>query len=561
MARLLTLHHPNEARDYYAAGLWQRSSLYDLVSRWATERGDSPAVRDVNRRLTWAQFKAEVDTVAEVLRASGLTAGDRVSVWMSNRIEAVVIFIACSRNGYVFNTSLHHTYTVEEVVTLLDRVTCRAFFGEFLHGADGASADVFSRVSALPCVKASFFLQPRAGGEHVHAGAVRPYPTQTVSVAPAPPQDPDQIVYLAFTSGTTGAPKGVMHSDNSLLANARAMVSDWDHDASTVLLTLSQMSHHIGTVALCQALAGGFELVLSHSSVGAEAVSLIERTGATYVMGVPTHAIDILAELNSRRADRLGQVTVFYMAGAPIAKQTASGLLAVGVKPQNVYGMTENGSHQYTLPTDDVETITSTCGRSCRAYEIKLFRQDNPDLEVAPGQIGQIGGRGAMRMLGYFGNQSATEAVMNADGWLMSGDLGCFDEHGNLHVVGRLKDVIIRGGHNIHPAQIEDLALKHAAVLKAAAVGVADERLGERVCLVITPRGESAPAAEELLHHLHGQGLSKFDMPEFFAVLRAMPLGPTGKILKREIAALIRDGRLVPQPVRWRGTAPQGVTA
>ena len=163
-------------------------------------------------------------------------------------------------------------------------------------------------------------------------------------------------------------------------------------------------------------------------------------------------------------------------------------------------------------------------------------------------------------MLGYFGNQSATEAAMNADGWLMSGDLGCFDEHGNLHVVGRLKDVIIRGGHNIHPAQIEDLALKHAAVLKAAAVGVADERLGERVCLVITPTSDSAPAAEELLNHLHRQGLSKFDMPEFFAVLRPMPLGPTGKILKREIAALIQDGRLVPQAVRWRGLA-QGAMA
>ena len=559
MARLLTLHDPSEAREYYAAGLWQRSSLYDLVSRWALERGDLPALRDASRRLTWSQFKAEVDTVAEVLREAGLTAGERVSVWMSNRTEAVVIFLACSRNGYVFNTSLHHTYTVEEVVTLLERVTCRAFFGEFLHGADGAGTDVFSRVAGLSCVKASFCLQPRTGGGHFHEGA-RQYPTQRVPATPAPPQDPDQIVYLAFTSGTTGVPKGVMHSDNSLLANARAMVTDWGHDANTVLLTLSQMSHHIGTVALCQALAGGFQLVLSHSSAGAEAVSLIERTGATYVMGVPTHAIDILAELNSRCAERLGRVTVFYMAGAPIAKQTAAGLLSMGVTPQNVYGMTENGSHQYTLPTDDVETITTTCGRSCRAYEIRLFRQDNPDLEVAPGQIGQIGGRGAMRMLGYFGNQSATEAAMNADGWLMSGDLGRFDEQGNLHVVGRLKDVIIRGGHNIHPAQIENLALKHAAVLKAAAVGVADERLGERVCLVITPKSDSAPAAEELLSHLHGQGLSKFDMPEFFAVLRPMPLGPTGKILKREIAALIQDGRLVPQAVRWRGTA-QGATA
>jgi acyl-CoA synthetase len=557
MARLLTLHHPGEAREYYASGLWQRDTLYDLVRRWAAERGDSPALRDVNRRLTWAQLAAEVETVAEALRASGLTAGERVSVWMSNRIEAVVVFIACSRNGYVFNTSLHHTYTVEEVVALLERVNCRAFFGEFLHGADGASNDVFSRVAALKGLKASFYLRPRSGGDQVHDRAV-PYPTRTVQAAPAPLQDPDQIVYLAFTSGTTGTPKGVMHSDNSLLANARAMVSDWAHGPDTVLLTLSQMSHHIGTVALCQALVGGFELVLSHSNVAAETIGLIERSGATYVMGVPTHAIDILAELHARGAGRLGQATVFYMAGAPIAKQTASGLLSMGVKPQNVYGMTENGSHQYTLPADNMETITSTCGRACRSYEIRLFRQDNPDLEVASGEIGQIGGRGAMRMLGYFGNQFATESALNAAGWLMSGDLGCFDPDGNLRVVGRLKDVIIRGGHNIHPAQIEDLALKHAAVLKAAAVAVADERLGERVCLVIAARGDSSPPAEDLIQHLRGHGLSKFDMPEYFAILPAMPLGPTGKILKREIAALIRDGRLVPQRVSCRAAAQGG---
>jgi acyl-CoA synthetase len=137
---------------------------------------------------------------------------------------------------------------------------------------------------------------------------------------------------------------------------------------------------------------------------------------------------------------------------------------------------------------------------------------------------------------------------------------GCFDPDGNLRVVGRLKDVIIRGGHNIHPAQIEDLALKHAAVLKAAAVAVADERLGERVCLVITARGDSSPPAEALIQHLQGQGLSKFDMPEYFAILPSMPLGPTGKILKREIAALIRDGRLVPQRVSWRA-ATQGAAA
>ena len=555
MARLLTLHDPGEARAYYEDGLWRRDTLYSLVAQWAQQRGDAPALRDPYRRLSWAELKAEVDSVAATLHAEGLRSGDRVSVWMSNRIEAVVVFLACSRNGYVFNTSLHQTYTVDEIAVLLQRVSCRAFFAQTNYGADGDRFDVFARAAELLSMKAIFALPPRGGeGQKLPAGA-RSWPGANSGELPPVVADPDKIVYLAFTSGTTGAPKGVMHSDNTLLANARSMVNDWAHDQNTVLLTLSQMSHHIGTVALDQALVGGFELVLSDASAGIHAIDWIEQTGATYVMGVPTHAIDILAGLNSRGVERLGKVSTFYMAGAPIPTETASRMLTLGIKPQNVYGMTENGSHQYTLPGDNVATITGTCGKACSAYEIKLFRQDNLDEEVAPGEVGEIGGRGAMRMLGYFANQEATEKSFNRDGWFMSGDLGRLDENGDLQIVGRAKDIIIRGGHNVHPARIEDLAMKHPAVMKAAAVPVADERLGEKVCLVITITGAQKPSGLDVIAHLHERGLSKFDMPEYFAIVETLPLGPTGKILKRELAIWVKEGRVPIEPVRWRPPA------
>ena len=115
--------------------------------------------------------------------------------------------------------------------------------------------------------------------------------------------------------------------------------------------------------------------------------------------------------------------------------------------------MTENGSHQYTLPDDDASTITTTCGKACAGYETRLWDQENPDREAEPGEVGEIGTRGALLMLGYFDNQCATENSFNAGGWFMSGDLGRFDESGNLQIVGRKKDLIIRGGHNIHPAR------------------------------------------------------------------------------------------------------------
>jgi acyl-CoA synthetase len=365
--------------------------------------------------------------------------------------------------------------------------------------------------------------------------------------------DADSIVYLAFTSGTTGTPKGVMHSSNTLFANARAMVADWHHDSATVLLSLSPLSHHIATVAIAQAMVAGMELVVNSPPAGKTPLDWIVETGASYVMGVPTHAMDILAEMRRRGMDRLGRVKTFYMAGSVIPREVAQAFLDRGVTPQNVYGMSENSSHQYTLPSDHPETIVATCGKSCAAYEIRLWDPENPDIEAPPGEVGEIGGRGACLMLGYFDNQRATEDSFNRGGWFMSGDLGRFDADGNLAIVGRKKDLIIRGGHNIHPARIEELAMRHRAVAKCAAFAVADERLGEKVCLsVIWHEGEGA-AAETMLGHLNAEGLSKYDMPEYFIAMDAYPLTASGKILKRELVEWAKSGRIAPTPVRWTG--------
>jgi acyl-CoA synthetase len=342
-----------------------------------------------------------------------------------------------------------------------------------------------------------------------------------------------------------------MHSDNTLLANGRAMVEDWHHDARTILLSLSPMSHHIGTVAVEQMLAAGLELVVNAPPEGMSALDWVLASGATYVMGVPTHAMDILAAMRARGLERLGAVRTFYMAGAPIPRELAQAFLDRGVTPQNVYGMTENGSHQYTLPHDPPATIVSTCGRACAAYEIRLWDPANPDLPAAPGEIGEIGGRGACLTLGYFDNQQASEDSFNRAGWFMSGDLGRLDAQGCLEIVGRKKDLIIRGGHNIHPARIEDLAMRHAAIERCAAFAVADPRLGERVCLsVVFAAGASATAAE-ILDHLDRAGLSRYDMPEYFIAMAEYPLTASGKILKRELVAWARSGHIRPAPVRW----------
>ena len=554
MSTLLTLHDPQVARRYYAAGHWRDDTLYSLLRHHAKTRPQGHALRDSRRRLTWRMLSDWVDALAADLHAAGVKRGQRVSVWLPNRVESAVVLLACARNGYVCNPSLHQNYTVAEIVQLLERIQCAALFAQPGYGADAQAHDVFEAVKAAPLLKRVYGLQPRdAGREASCPGSPFPAPGGAASTgAPSVDDNPDKIVYLAFTSGTTGLPKGVLHSDNTLLANGRAMVHDWHHDERTVLYAHSPLSHHIGMVALEQSLVAGCEVVVNDLPAGMKPLDWIIETGATYVMGVPTHAIDLLADMRARALTSLGRVSVFYMAGSTIPPETARAFLDMGVKPQNVYGMTENGSHQYTLPHDDADTITSTCGKACAGYETRLWDAENPDVEAKPGEIGEIGTRGALLTLGYFDNQSATERSFNASGWFMSGDLGQFDMGGNLRIVGRKKDLIIRGGHNIYPAQIENLALKYPGVLKAAAYPVADARLGERVCLAVIAQNGERMEGMRLLAHLDAVGLSRYDMPEYFIALDAFPLTASGKILKRELIEWTRSGRIKPEPVRWK---------
>ena len=158
-------------------------------------------------------------------------------------------------------------------------------------------------------------------------------------------------------------------------------------------------------------------------------------------------------------------------------------------------------------------------------------------------------------MLGYFDNQQATEESFNASGWFMTGDLGRLTEDGYLVITGRKKDLIIRGGHNIYPAKIENLAMQHDAVARAAALPVPDSRLGEKVCLAVMFKPGRSVDADTLLAHLDEAGLSRYDMPEYFIALDEIPLTASGKMFKRGLVDDVREGRLAIEPVRFKASA------
>ena len=555
---VLTLLNQPDSRSFYEAGYWQADTIYGLVRRTAELSPEKLAVRERCRQVSYRELVDAADRLAATLDREGLRPGMRVAAWLPSRVETAVVILACSRNGYVCCPSLHRDHTVGEIVRLLGRTRAAALIAERGYGANAGRSDIFEEAAAVESLRFVLPLEPLSGP--AADGPARGGEALLPSLAPAakqaePRTDPDSVVYLAFTSGTTGEPKGVMHSDNTLLAPVRAVAKDWSLSGDTIVYSLSPLSHNLGFGAMILALTQGGELVVHDLPRGASLADRLAETGTTFLFGVPTHAIDLLGELRQRPTVSLDRLKGFRISGAPVPPVVAQELLDHGIVPQSGYGMTEAGSHHYTSPDDAPERIVGSSGRACAGYEVRIFSQEDPDAEASAGQIGQICGRGASLMLGYFDDQLTTEASFNASGWFMTGDLGWLDDGGYLHISGRKKDLIIRGGHNIYPSKIENLALRHDDVAQAAAIPVPDARLGEKVCLVVTGAGGRQVDPEQLLAHLARVGLSKYDMPEYFAQVPAMPLMPSGKVLKRRLQEQVAEGSLSPTPIRFRPTA------
>jgi len=548
---MLTLLSRQKLEQYYASGYWRGDTIFSLVRHHATTIPDKVAVRDRSREITYRELASRAEALSASFKAAGLQPGNRVAVWLSSRIEVAISLVACSHGGYVCCPSLHRDHTSPEVIELMERMRAAAFIGEAGHGADAPRCDIFADLDRVPTLKTVFKLGPVDGHDEL------PLPSAGAVSGGTFNPDPNIVVYLAFTSGTTGRPKGVMHSDNTLLANARAMIADWQFGQHSVIYTMSPLSHNLGLGSLIMALAAGGELVVHDLRRGASTLDRIIEVGATFIVGVPTHAMDLLTEMKARKMASPGRVRGFRISGASAPREVIAQLIETGVMPQSGYGMTEAGSHHYTRMDDSADRVVQTSGRACDGYEVKIFSQDDANREVPVGEIGQIGGRGASLMIGYFDDQQANDEAFNADGWFMTGDIGRLDQDGYLQITGRKKDLIIRGGHNIYPARIENLAMQHPEISRAAALPVPDQRLGEKVCLAVMLEPGSALTSDDVLDYLDRSGLSRYDMPEYYLRLDAIPLTASGKILKREIMSQVSEGKLAPVPVRFvpRGKA------
>src|ERR1700738_3626775 len=320
---LLTLFDTERYQEHYRTGFWRDDTFYMLVRAHAERTPDRIAIRSRQGDVSYGDLLKHADAFAADLASKGVIAGQRVAVGVPSRPETVIALLACSRNRYICCPSLHRDHTVGEIAALLQRMRAAAVVAEVGYGADAGKNDLFAQLPAVEGIRHVYRLEKTSSGYQpgiVSATQAEP-PT-----APAT-QNPNRILYLAFTSGTTGVPKGVMHSDNTLLANARALSSDWNINNESVVYSLSPLSHNLGFGAMIMTLAVGGQLVIHDMPRSRSLVDRLIETGTTFLVGVPTHAIDLLAEVKFRNLSGVGRLRGFRISGAAAPQQVIAEFL------------------------------------------------------------------------------------------------------------------------------------------------------------------------------------------------------------------------------------------
>jgi cyclohexanecarboxylate-CoA ligase len=529
---------PERIRECTARGFWRNETLEGYLDRWARERPAKTAMVDGLRRYTWAELARAVERVAHGLAAHGVEAGSVISVQLPNWNEFPLVLLAAARLGAVVNP-IPPIYRAREVGFMLGRCESVALvipgvFRGFDHGAMAAALR-----PTLPALRHVFVARGTPADGMLPFTAL----TDTTWEARAgrrglPGTDPNRVSEVIFTSGTTGEPKGVMHTSNTVLAIIHPMIERLGFSERDVLLMASTFAHQTGYLyGYCLLLLLGATGVWLDVWDAREAARLVEAEGVTFTMG----ATPFLQDLTYVETPHdLRSLRVFISAGAPIPRplvRDARARLRCAISPG--WGMTENGLVTCAGLDEREEKLFTTDGRPLRGMELAVV--DDAGTPCPPGVEGELLVRGASQFVGYFRRPDFTRESHTADGWFRTGDRGTLDAEGYLGITGRSKDLIIRGGENIPVAEVENLLFAHPKVDRVAIVGMPDPRLGERACAFVIPRPGVTVTLGEVVAYLESHQLARQKFPERLEVVAEFPMTPSGKVQKFRLRQQIAE--------------------
>ncbi|MGH9001468.1 MAG: AMP-binding protein [Acidimicrobiia bacterium] len=475
----------------------------ELIRRAGTAYGSAPAFVDDSGAMSFAEFDRATDRLGNALLASGLRPGERVGVLLPNSTASVVAYYGLVKAG-LLRVPLNARETPSEHAHKLTDSGARTLIHDGF--ADGLGGTVEHLVGLDDLERLT-----RDGG----SGPCR---VETALDAP---------YRLAYSGGTTGKPKGVVLTTRTELAEVTNFLLDLLPDVrpGDVMLHAAPVTHGSGAFVLPHLVRGATSVIMSHFDAGAF-LETAERTGATATFLVPTMIAMILEEPNAA-STRLAMRRLCY-GGAPIAPAVLRrGLDAFGPVFVQTYGQAEAPLCITCLQPADHDRLGSA-GRPYTLVEMDVV--DDDGRPVPPGTVGEVVTRGQHVMAGYWNNPEATAEVLRPDGWLRTGDLGNVDAEGFLYLVDRRNDMIISGGFNVYPREVEDALKAHPAVVEAVAVGLPDEKWGERVAAAVVTRQPVGVAALEAFCAEH---MAVYKRPRRMEVWPENPVSPVGKVMRR----------------------------
>lgn len=529
-------------REFAEAGYWTSTTSNEELERVVAATPDKAAIADGRVRLTYAEYHQRIVKLAEYFVGLGLTKDDVIAVQLPNWSEFAVAVNAAMLAGIPF-CQYHSDFRSREVKFILGFTEASTLILPTEHrGFD--YLDMISGIrSELPGLRNILAVGDEVPGSVMD---LRGFLDETAGKPQTSPEvearrpHGNDLARTAFTSGTTGDPKAVLHLHNTTNCAIRFLNRGQAIGPESVFLVFLPVGLNWGLFNTLQSMFAGCTMIYQSVFKPGEALDLIQRERVTHFCCAPAHLVSMLNEQTFDQYD-LSSLEVIMTGGAscPIevirdVRNRFQGHLL------EMYGMLECGTQAHTLLTDDPEEVCGTVGKPVPEMGIRVV--DESDNECKSGEVGEILTYGPSVTVGYYNNPEANAKSFVGDGWFRTGDQGVFDEHGYLKIVGRKKEMIIRGGANIYPREIEEVLFQHPKVLDAAVVGLPDPRLGERTCACIVTREGETLTLDEIVHFLKGS-IATYKLPERLELLDSLPRTPTGKVQKGPLRDMVEERR------------------
>lgn len=505
-----------------------------------------------NLRWSWSQFERATYEAAKGLLALGIAPGQHVAIWATNVPEWVMLQFAAARAGIVLVTinPAYRPFELEYVLRqcdaaalfLVDRFKTSDYFAMLAEVCPewGASTPGELASQKFPQLRWVVNLAgpTPAGAISWHEMLDRGRTLDAADLRAAEEgRDPAEPINIQYTSGTTGFPKAATLNHQSLLLNAYFVGQCQRLSSSDRLCIPVPFYHCFGCVmgTLAASVWGATMVIPAESFQPAATLEAIERERATVIYGVPTMFIAQLSDPSFAQRD-LSSLRTGIMAGSPCPIEIMRQVIErMGAREMTIaYGQTEASPViTQTLADDPLELRVETVGRPLPGLEVKLVDPATGG-ELAEGQSGELCARGHAVMLGYYRDPAATAAAIDPQGWLHTGDLALRLPNGYYRITGRLKDLVIRGGENVYPREIEEFLFTHPAIEQAAVVGLPDPKFGEELCAWIKPKGTTGLSEDEVRAYCRSQ-LAHYKVPRYVRFVSEFPQTVTGKIQKFKI--------------------------